>query len=67
MGSGRGTATCLVDFLHYIYEEVDQGVVCGVLFLDLSKAFDKVNHTIMKTKLKSLGVEESSISWLVLT
>ena len=36
------------------------GDACGVLFLDLSKDFDTVDHTIVKLKLKSLGIKESS-------
>ena len=60
---GYSTGTCLIDFLNEIYEEVDQGGACGVLFLDLSKAFDTVDHGIIKIKLKALGVKESSIQW----
>ena len=62
---GSSTGTCLVDFLHHIYGEVDGGGACGVLFLDLSKAFDTVNHEIIRIKLKALGVKESSVSWFV--
>ena len=62
---GSSTGTCLVDFLHHIYEEIDGGGACGVLFLDLSKAFDTVNHDIIWIKLKALGVKELSISWFV--
>ena len=62
---GHSTGTCLIDFLHHIYEEVDGGGACGVLFLDLSKAFDTVNHDIIRLKLKALGVKESSVSWFV--
>ncbi len=36
-----------------------------MLFLDLSKAFDTVDHGIIKIKLKALGVKESSIQWFV--
>ena len=41
------------------------GGACGVLFLDLSKAFDTVDHNVIKLKLKSLGIKESSVSWFV--
>ena len=60
---GHSTGTCLIDFLHNIYEEIDAGGACGCLFLDLSKAFDTVDHAIVKLKLKSLGVTESSLEW----
>ena len=32
---GYSTSTCLVIFLDYIFKSVDNGVLCGVLFLDL--------------------------------
>ena len=31
---------------------LDQGGVCGALFTDLSKAFDKVAHGFLKLNLK---------------
>ena len=62
---GYSTGTCLVDFLHQIYSEVNEGGVCGLLFLDLSKAFDTVDHNVIRLKLKSLGIKETSVSWFV--
>ena len=62
---GYSTGTCIIDLLHNIYETVDGGGACGVLFLDLSKAFDTVDHSIVRTKLKAFGIKESSISWFL--
>ena len=61
---GHSTQTCLLDFLDNVYQEVDQGRVCVVLFLDLRKAFDTVNHNILTEKLIQYGLEESSANWL---
>ena len=54
---------CLADFLNEIYEEMDEGGSCGVLFLDLAKAFDTVDHQILAVKLHSLGFKASTVSW----
>ena len=35
------------DFLHGIYNDIDNVVVSGVLFLDLKKAFNSVEHYIV--------------------
>ena len=39
------------------------GKVTGTLFIDLTKAFDTVNHTIVLQKLASYGVNDSTLSW----
>ena len=36
---------------------------CGV-FVDLEKAFDTVNHSILISKLRYYGLKEPSLSWL---
>ena len=60
---GHSTDTCVIDMLDNIYQEVDGGGVCGVLFVDLSKASDTVNHSILVHKLKRLSFRESVCSW----
>ena len=34
-----------------------------MLFLDVSKAFDTVNHSLLLSKLQHLGLSGSSLSW----
>ena len=60
---GRSTGTCLIEFLHNIYGEIDRGGACGVLFLDLAKAFDTVHHLRLIDKLKSLSFRGSARKW----
>ena len=35
----------------------------GVVFLDLKKAFDTVDHLILVTKLEYLGLEKIAVDW----
>ena len=35
----------------------------GILFLDISKAFDCVNHDVLLCKLKNIGVNDHSCIW----
>ncbi len=49
--------------LDRMYKHLDEGKIGGVVFLDLKKAFDTVDHGIMIRKLKSLGVDGNSVTW----
>ncbi len=46
-----------------IYEDIESKKGGGVLFLDLKKAFDTVDHNLLLLKLKALELKESSVSW----
>ena len=35
----------------------------AVVYLDMSKAFDYINHSILLRKLKAIGLASSAISW----
>jgi hypothetical protein len=36
---------------------------CAALFVDLSKAFDTVDHDILLNKLSSIGLSSDACSW----
>ena len=38
-------------------------MVNGVVYLDLKKAFDTVDHSLLLTKLKYMGLGHSTIDW----
>ena len=44
-------------------ENIDKGLITGLIFLDLSKAFDTLDHSIMLDKLSSLGMNRSTVQW----
>ncbi len=49
--------------LDTILENMDNGQLTGVAFLDLSKAFDMVNHSRLLLKLKSIGFSFYVCEW----
>ena len=60
----RSTLTNLLEYLEQLTAMVDKGVATDVVYLDFSKAFDKVDHGVLLHKLKQLGVGGKVGTWL---
>ena len=44
--SGRSTQTQLLQYYSDVYEALEEGIRVNMIYLDLRKAFDKVDHNI---------------------
>ncbi|CAM5112035.1 unnamed protein product [Natator depressus] len=60
----KSCLTNLIAFYDEITGSVDEGKAMDVLFLDFSKAFDMVSHSILASKLKKYGLDEWTIRWV---
>jgi len=60
---GYSTTLAIAEIIDNIRMEVDQGNSVIGVYLDLSKAFDCVNHEILLHKLNYYGVRGHSLSW----
>ena len=54
---------CASNVTNTLLENIDKGLLTGLIFLDLSKAFDTLDHSIMLDKLTSLGMNRSAVQW----
>ena len=62
--SGHSTASCLIQMYDKWVEAVEEKKFTGVCFLDLSAAFDMVNHSLLLQKLSLYGFDKNSLQWM---
>ena len=62
--SGRSCLTNLLEFFEEVTDCLDKGDKMDIIYLDFSKAFDKVPHKKLLDKTASLGIGGQVISWL---
>ena len=59
----HSTEYAILEIVDRIAYEVENGNVPIAIFLDLSKAFDTLNHDILLSKLQFYGIKGSSLNW----
>ena len=60
----HGTVTALIQMCDQWLTDMDNGKINGVVFLDLCKAFDSINHEILLRKLKhQFGIYDIELKW----
>ena len=60
--AGHSTLHALINATENVYKALDQKHFTLGIFLDFSKAFDTVNHTILLAKLKHYGISNSMLN-----
>ena len=61
---GCSTITQLLEIYHKFCEAVDNGKEVRVIFLDISRAFDRVWHAGLLYKLRKYGIEGDLLEWI---
>ena len=59
----HSTETLGILFTNHLYEAIGTKKLIGVLVLDLSKAFDSIQHAALLNKLRVLGVTDEALLW----
>jgi retron-type reverse transcriptase len=61
--SKLSTTIALAHFTEQILDNLDHRKITGAVSIDLRKAFDTVDHTILLEKLKTIGFTSSVLDW----
>ena len=61
---GRSCLTNLISFYDPVTRLLDEGKAVDVVYLDFSKAFDAVSHSILLEKLAACGFDWYTLSWM---
>ncbi|GAB0207364.1 mitochondrial enolase superfamily member 1, partial [Grus japonensis] len=61
---GRSCLTNLISFYDKVTHLVDEGKAVDVVYLDFSKAFNTVSHSILLEKLVAHGLDRCTLRWV---
>ncbi|PKU32528.1 rna-directed dna polymerase from mobile element jockey- hypothetical protein [Limosa lapponica baueri] len=61
---GKSCLTNLIAFYNGMTGWIDEGRVVDVVYLDFSKAFETVSHSIFISKLRKYGLDEWTVKWI---
>ena len=62
---GRSTEQAVTSLTDHIRKEMDKGNYTGILYIDLSKAFDTISHGTVLSKLRSFGIIGTPKEWFI--
>ena len=60
---GYSTLSALSQMCDAWFNNMDNGELTGVVFLDIQKAFDSIDHNILLDKLKFDGISQIELKW----
>ena len=62
---GYGVETALLALTDDLRRHLDQGGSALLILLDLSAAFDTVDHELLARRLATTGIQGSALKWLI--
>ena len=65
LGINASTETALINFIDFVHKGLTAKHNVGAVFMDLSKAFDVMDHNILEIKLKHYGFRGTFLKFLM--
>ena len=62
--AGHSTSTAIIEMYDNWAESVEAGEMAGVMMIDLSAAFDLVDHPLLLQKLELFGFDQHAVMWM---
>lgn len=62
--AGRSCTSQLLQHMHQILRNLEQGMDTDVIYLDFAKAFDKVDHGLLLNKLRACNIKGNLLHWI---
>ena len=63
--ANHSTNRCLSFLTDKILKRFDEGLLTGIILIDLQKVFDTIDHEILLQKLKAIRFSKGTIRWFV--
>ena len=63
-GPGYSTSHALISFVNKVANAVDSNNYLAGVFLDLSKAFDTLDHAILLHEIEAYGITDFAYNWI---
>ena len=59
----HSTKTASIYFCDSVRKPINNGKLTGTVYVDLSKAFDTIGHSVLLQKLSTYGVKDQELEW----
>ena len=60
---GKSTQEAVFDIVRHVYSAINQNKILGMIFLDVAKAFNCIDHEILYKKFQQIGMCDRALNW----